>query len=66
MTDGKDIIREKAVALAQAADEYWTAILRKDLPAFAAYQASFNAQTAMFPGMVHPTVDGQLCPEAGV
>ena len=67
VTDGKDITREKVAALAQAADECWTAILRKDLPAFAAaYQASFNAQTAMFPGMVHPTVDGQLCPEAGV
>lgn len=67
VTDGKDITREKVVALAQAADECWAAILRKDLPAFAAaYQASFNAQTAMFPGMVHPTVDGQPCPEASV
>ena len=38
-----------------AADDCWQAIMDKDLTAFAqAYKASFNAQTAMFPGMVNP------------
>ena len=67
VTDGREITREKVAALAKAADDCWEAIRRKDLPAFAAaYQASFDAQTAMFPGMVRPTVNGQPCPEASV
>ena len=34
----------------------WTAILAHDLASFAsAYKASFEAQVAMFPGMVSPT-----------
>ena len=33
--------------------------MKKDLEAFAAaYKASFEAQTAMFPGMVHPIYIG--------
>ena len=37
-----------------------------DLPAFAAaYKASFEAQTAMFPGMLRPTYIGNECEECG-
>ena len=53
--EGKDITEPKVKALAKAADDCWQAIMDKDLTAFAqAYKASFNAQTAMFPGMVNP------------
>lgn len=56
VVEGKDITPTKVKALADAADACWTAIIRKDLDAFAAaYRASFEAQVAMFPGMVHPT-----------
>ena len=55
VVEGKDITPTKVKALADAADACWTAIMRKDLDAFAAaYRASFEAQVAMFPGMVHP------------
>lgn len=67
VVEGKDITPEKVKALADAADRCWNAILAHDLDAFAeAYRASFEAQVAMFPGMVNPSVDGRLCPEAGV
>jgi galactokinase/mevalonate kinase-like predicted kinase len=53
--EGKDITEPKVKALAKAADDCWQAIMDKDLTAFAqAYKASFNAQTAMFPGLVNP------------
>ena len=53
--EGKDITEPKVKDLAKAADDCWQAIMDKDLTAFAqAYKASFNAQTAMFPGMVNP------------
>ena len=56
VVEGKDITPTKVKALTDAADACWTAIMRKDLEAFAAaYRASFEAQVAMFPGMVHPT-----------
>ena len=56
VVEGKDITPTKVKALTDAADACWTAIMRKDLDAFAAaYRASFEAQVAMFPGMVHPT-----------
>ena len=56
VVEGKDITPEKVKALADAADACWHAILKKDLDAFAAaYKASFEAQTAMFPGMIAPT-----------
>ena len=43
--------------MAKAADDCWRAILSKDLTAFAAaYKASFNAQTAMFPAMIQGCV----------
>ena len=67
VTEGKAITTEKVKALAQAADDCWRAIQSKELEAFAkAYQASFEAQIALFPGMVNPTIDGQQCPEASV
>ncbi len=54
---GKDITEPKVKALAQAADDCWKALLATDLPAFAAaYKASFNAQTAMFPAMIQGNV----------
>ena len=57
VVEGKDITEAKVKALAKAADDCWQAIMRKDLAAFAkAYRASFEAQVAMFPGMVRPTV----------
>jgi cytidyltransferase-like protein len=44
-------------ALADAASRCWDAIMAKDLAAFAeAYQASFDAQVALFPAMMHPDV----------
>ena len=56
VVEGKDITLEKVQALAKAADDCWEAILARDLTAFAtAYQASFEAQVAMFPGMVRPS-----------
>ena len=57
VVEGKDITEPKVKALAKAADACWTAILAKDLDAFAAaYQASFEAQVALFPGMVQGSV----------
>ena len=55
VVEGKDITELKVKALAKAADDCWNAIMHKDLKAFAeAYRDSFNAQVAMFPGMVNP------------
>ena len=59
VVEGKDITPEKVKALTSAADRCWSAILSKNLPAFAeAFNASFAAQTAMFPGMISPTIIG--------
>ena len=56
VVEDKDITPAKVKALADAADACWSAILARDLEAFAAaYRASFEAQVAMFPGMVTPT-----------
>ena len=56
VVEGKDITEPKVKALAKAADDCWSAIMDKDLNRFAAaYKASFDAQTAMFPGMIHPS-----------
>lgn len=56
VVEGKDITPTKVKALADAAEACWHAIINKDLDAFAAaYRASFEAQIAMFPGMVTPT-----------
>ena len=57
VVDGKDITLEKVQALAAAAADCWTAILSRDLTAFAAaYRASFEAQVAIFPAMIQPGV----------
>ena len=57
VVEGKDITKDKVEALAAAADRCWSAIMAKDLDSFAAaYLASFEAQTAMFPGMVNPSI----------
>lgn len=56
VVEDKDITPTKVKALADAAEACWHAILAHDLDGFAAaYRASFEAQTAMFPGMVKPT-----------
>ena len=56
VVEGKDITLVKVKALADAAEACWNAILKKDLEAFAAaFKASFEAQVAMFPGMITPT-----------
>lgn len=67
VVEGKDINEAKVCALAKAADDCWEAILRHDLEGFAAaYLASFKAQTAMFPGMITPSINGRVCEEASV
>ena len=59
VVEGKDITPAKVKKLADAADACWSAILSHNLEAFAAaYKASFEAQIAMFPGMVSPTYIG--------
>ena len=61
VVEGKDITREKVMALVKAADDCWEAIMNKDLTAFAkAYQDSFNAQTAMFPAMIQGSVPSYI------
>ena len=56
VVEDKDITPSKVKALAAAAEACWSAIMRRDLDDFAAaYKASFEAQTAMFPGMIKPT-----------
>ena len=67
VVEGKDITTKKVEALADAADSCWNAIISHDLAGFASsYKASFEAQVAMFPGMVDPYVNGQPCPEASL
>lgn len=59
VVEGKDITIEKVKNLTVAADNCWSAIMNRDLDAFAkAYKASFEAQVAMFPGMVSPSYEG--------
>ena len=61
VVEGKDITEPKVKALAKAAEECWEAIMNKDLAAFArAYQASFEAQVALFPGMMKPVERGEF------
>lgn len=56
VVEGKDITEAKVRVLAKAADDCWEAIMKRDLAGFAAaYRASFEAQVAMFPGMVKPS-----------
>ncbi len=61
VVEGKDITLPKVKALAKAADDCWDAIKAMDLNAFAeAYQASFEAQIAMFPAMVQGCVPSYI------
>ncbi len=61
VVEGKDINTPKVKALAQAADDCWQAIQRRDLDAFAsAYKDSFEAQVAMFPAMIQPGVQDYI------
>lgn len=54
----KDITLQKVKALTESAEICWDSILAKDLDRFAAgYKASFEAQVAMFPGMINPTCE---------
>lgn len=67
VVEGKNITLEKVKALTDAADRCWTAIMNRDFAAFAeSYLASFNAQIAMFPGMVNPSINGVIDPTASV
>lgn len=66
VVEGKDITLVKVKALAEAADDCWDAIMKRDLTAFAkAYKTSFEAQVAMFPGMLRPTYIGNGCEDCG-
>ena len=67
VVEDKDITPDKVKALADAADACWTAILAHNIDDFAAaYKASFEAQIAMFPGMVNPSINGEKLQEASV
>ncbi|MBQ6072730.1 MAG: adenylyltransferase/cytidyltransferase family protein [Bacteroidales bacterium] len=62
VVEGSNITRENVIALADAANACWNALMARDLKAFAsAYKASFDAQTTLFPGMIHPS--GEQLPE---
>lgn len=57
VVEGRQIDEARVRALASAASDCWDAILARDLSGFArAYRASFEAQVAMFPGMIQGTV----------
>lgn len=57
VVEGKDITKPKVMALADAAERCWEAIMSLDLNAFAkAFMDSFNAQVAMFPAMIQGSV----------
>ena len=58
---GKDITQGKVQALAGAADRCWSAIISRNLDAFAtAYRDSFDAQVAMFPAMIQGSVQSYI------
>lgn len=59
----KDITEGKVKNLADAADKCWDAIMKMNLKDFAAaFRASFDAQVAMFPGMIDPVIEGDAMP----
>ena len=61
VVEGKDITDAKVKALAGAADRCWTAIISRNLDAFAqAYRDSFEAQVAMFPAMIQGCVQSYI------
>ena len=55
--ENTNITRAGAEALSKAADDCWRAILERDVKGFGdAVRRSFEAQIAMFPNMVTPTI----------
>ena len=61
VVEGKRLEEARVRALAAAADRCWEAIMARDLPAFAsAYKDSFEAQVALFPGMIQGTVQSYI------
>ena len=61
VVEGKDITEPKVKALAAAADRCWTAIISRNVEAFAeAYRDSFDAQVAMFPAMIQGCVQDYI------
>jgi len=55
--ENTNIGRRGAKALAEATDDCWAAIQERDVAAFgSAIRAGFEAQIAMFPNMMNPTV----------
>nr|WP_299069643.1 adenylyltransferase/cytidyltransferase family protein [uncultured Allomuricauda sp.] len=64
---GLDLLKETYIneenvkSLANAADDVWEAIKKKDLEKFAkGFLKSFNAQTTMFPAMVNDRVNAEI------
>lgn len=61
VVEGKDINEVKVKNLAKAADDCWNAILAMDFAVFAsAFQASFDAQVALFPAMIQGCVQSYI------
>lgn len=61
VVEGRQIDEARVLALASAASDCWDAILARDLSGFArAYRASFDAQVAMFPGMIQGSVQSYI------
>lgn len=61
VVEGKDITEAKVRALASAADRCWSAIISRNLDAFAtAYRDSFDAQVALFPAMIQGSVQSYI------
>lgn len=59
--EGKDIRKEFAQELAQAADDCWSAVQRKDYQAFGkSIRDCFSAQTKLFPRTKTPEVEAQI------
>jgi cytidyltransferase-like protein len=55
---GSQLNEENVLALTQAAEQCWPAILNRDLEGFAqSYKASFEAQIRLFPGMVNAEIE---------
>ncbi|MGQ7870907.1 adenylyltransferase/cytidyltransferase family protein [Sunxiuqinia sp. sy24] len=62
--NGLDLLKETYIntdnvkRLATASEQAWSAIMQKDLPAFAkAFRDSFQAQTSMFPAMISEEIN---------
>jgi cytidyltransferase-like protein len=59
--ENTDITKRRARALSEAAYACWDAILDQDINGFGRYvREAFEAQIAMFPNMIIPTILGQI------